>query len=179
MPEKITILKDGGESINSNIVSIFMIPESGKRYIITTENAVDPHGLTVLHVSEIQGTNLVKIETDEEWSLIKTVMRAIISSSVGSYQYIPSFSQATASGQYSRDISVSEPASKQMIDSLDSSVAIVSNNFHIFRSTAIAKHQGLNNVYGISSPSDNVLFLNYMVREAIGILKDFLFGNLA
>lgn len=117
MPEKITILKDGGESINSNIVSIFMIPESGKRYIITTENAVDPHGLTVLHVSEIQGTNLVKIETDEEWSLIKTVMRAIISSSVGSYQYIPSFSQATASGQYSRDISVSEPASKQMIDS--------------------------------------------------------------
>lgn len=117
MPEKITILKDGGESINSNIVSIFMIPESGKRYIITTENAVDPHGLTVLHVSEIQGNNLVKIATDEEWSLIKTVMRAIISSSVGSYQYLPSFNQASASGQYSRDISVSEPASKTMIES--------------------------------------------------------------
>lgn len=117
MPEKITILKDGGESINSNIVSVFMIPESGKKYIITTENAVDPHGLTVLHVSEIKGDTLVKIETDEEWSSIKTIMRAIISSSVGSYQYIPSFSQANASGQYSRDISVSGPASKQMIDS--------------------------------------------------------------
>ena len=117
MPEKISIVKDGGESINSNIVSVFMIPDLSKKYIITTENAVDPHGLTVLHVSEISGDSLVKVATDEEWSTIKTVMRAIISGSVGNYQYIPSFETINAAGQYSRDISVSAPASKQMIDS--------------------------------------------------------------
>ena len=44
-------------------------------------------------------------------------MRAIISGSVGNYQYIPSFETINAAGQYSRDISVSAPASKQMIDS--------------------------------------------------------------
>lgn len=120
MPEKITILKDSGESINSNIVSVFMIPESNKEYIITTENAVDPHGLTVLHVSEIKGDTLVKVETDEEWSSIKTIMRAIISSSVGSYQYLVSLDNAKASGQYSRDISVSAAAAKQMVDSYTS-----------------------------------------------------------
>ncbi len=117
MPEKISIVKDGGESLSSNIVSVFMIPDLNKKYIITTENAVDPHGLTVLHVSEISGDSLVKVATDEEWSTIKTVMRAIISGSVGNYQYIPSFETINAAGQYSRDISVSAPASKQMIDS--------------------------------------------------------------
>ena len=116
MPEKITIVKDGGEQVSSNIVSVFLIPDMNKKYIITTENAVDPHGLTVLHVSEIQGDTLVKVATDEEWATIKTIMRAIISGSVGNYQYIPSFETINAAGAYSRDISVSAPASKQMID---------------------------------------------------------------
>ena len=116
MPEKITIVKDGGEQVSSNIVSVFLIPDLNKKYIITTENAVDPHGLTVLHVSEIQGDTLAKVATDEEWSTIKTIMRAIISGSVGNYQYIPSFDKINAAGTYSRDISVSAPASKQMID---------------------------------------------------------------
>ena len=63
MPEKITIVKESGESISSNVMSVFMIPETNKQYIITTENAVDPHGLTVLHVSEISVDNLIKIST--------------------------------------------------------------------------------------------------------------------
>lgn len=116
MPEKISILKDSGETISSNIVSIFMIPDTEKKYIITTENSVDPHGLTVLHVSEIIDGSLQKIATDEEWSSIKTIMRAIISGNVGSYQYLPAVESIKAASQYSRDISVSAAASKQMID---------------------------------------------------------------
>lgn len=116
MPEKISILKDSGETISSNIVSVFMIPDTEKKYIITTENAVDPHGLTVLHVSEIVDGGLQKIATDEEWSSIKTIMRAIISGNVGSYQYLPAVESIKAASQYSRDISVSAAASKQMID---------------------------------------------------------------
>ena len=117
MPEKISILRDSGETLNSNVVALFTIPDTGKQYIITTENAVDPHGLTVLHVSEIVEGKLKKIATDEEWSSIKTIMRAIISGNVGSYKYIPKITTAKADIQYSRDISVSAAASKQIIDS--------------------------------------------------------------
>ncbi len=119
MPEKISILKESGETLSSNIVSVFMIPDTEKKYIITTENAVDPHGLTVLHVSEIVDGALKKVATDEEWSSIKTIMRAIISGNVGSYKYLPKIESATAEGQYSRDISVSASASKQMIDNFN------------------------------------------------------------
>jgi len=116
MPEKISIVKESGETVSSNIVSVFTIPDTEKKYIITTENAVDPHGLTVLHVSEIVDGELKKIATDEEWSSIKTIMRAIISGNVGSYKYLPAVEVIKAEGQYSRDISVSASASKQMID---------------------------------------------------------------
>ena len=116
MPEKISIVKESGETISSNIVSVFTIPDTEKKYIITTENAVDPHGLTVLHVSEIADGELKKVATDEEWSSIKTIMRAIISGNVGSYKYLPAIELVKAEGQYSRDISVSASASKQMID---------------------------------------------------------------
>lgn len=116
MPEKISIVKESGETINSNIVSVFMIPETAKKYIITTENAVDPHGLTVLHVSEIVDGTLQKVATDDEWTTIKTIMRAIISGNVVSYKYLPPIESLKASGQYSRDISVSASASKQMVD---------------------------------------------------------------
>ena len=116
MPEKISIVKESGETVSSNIVSVFTIPDTEKKYIITTENSVDPHGLTVLHVSEIVDGSLKKIATDEEWSSIKTIMRAIISGNVGSYKYLPTIEVIKADGQYSRDISVSSSASKQMID---------------------------------------------------------------
>ena len=121
MPEKISILKESGETLSSNIVSVFMIPDTEKRYIITTENAVDPHGLTVLHVSEIADGSLQKVATDDEWSTIKTIMRAIISGNVGSYKYIPAIESINASGTYSRDISVSASAAKQMVDNYNSS----------------------------------------------------------
>ena len=116
VPEKIELLRESGETLNSSIVSIFMIPDTGKKYIITTENAVDPHGLTVLHVSEIHDGTLVKVEEDEEWTAIKTIMRAIISGNVGSYQYLSVMQKAKIDGQYSRDISVSSSAAKQMTD---------------------------------------------------------------
>lgn len=116
MPDKISILKESGETVSSNVVSIFMIPDTQKRYLISTENTVDPHGLTILHVSEIVDGSLQKIATDEEWSSIKTIMRAIISGNVGSYQYLKTLDSIKASDQYSRDISVSASAAKQMSD---------------------------------------------------------------
>jgi len=63
------------------------------------------------------------------------------------------------------------------IDDKAASVGIVSSNFHIYRSIKLAKAQGLTNVSGIDSPCDSILFLNYMVRESVGITKDAVMGN--
>ena len=128
MPEKIAIVKESGETINSNVVSIFTVPDTQKKYIITTENAVDPHGLTVLHVSEVSDTTLSRVATDNEWNSIKTIMRAIISGNAGSYQYASLITEAKAEGQYSRDISVSSSASQQMIDNYNAGRALIEKN---------------------------------------------------
>jgi len=58
-------------------------------------------------------------------------------------------------------------------------VVIVTNSFHVFRAVKIAKNQGLNNVQGLAAPSDPILLLNYYVREAAGLMKDFIYGNIS
>lgn len=68
--------------------------------------------------------------------------------------------------------------SKKLMEGYNPTVAIVTNGFHVFRSTSIAKKQGLSGVQGIAAPSDKILVINYYVREAVGVLKDFLFGNI-
>ena len=58
------------------------------------------------------------------------------------------------------------------------STALVTNNFHVTRATALARKQGLTNVYAIAAPSDPVYLPNNMFREFFGLTKDFLAGNL-
>lgn len=60
----------------------------------------------------------------------------------------------------------------------NATVAIVTNGFHIFRSTRLARKQGMNKVFALVAPTDKVMCLHYYVREAAGILKDGLLGNL-
>ena len=68
--------------------------------------------------------------------------------------------------------------SKQLMTSPDASTALVTNNFHVTRATALARKQGLTNVYAIADPSDPVYLPNNMFREFFGLTKDFLAGNL-
>lgn len=68
--------------------------------------------------------------------------------------------------------------SRKLMESGDSKVAIVTNGFHVFRSVSIAKKQGLTQVQGLAAPSDYILTVNYYVREAVGVLKDLIFGNM-
>ena len=57
-------------------------------------------------------------------------------------------------------------------------IGIVTNNFHVFRGTAIARKQGIAHVYGIAAPSNSWYLPNNLLRETFGISKDFLKGNL-
>ena len=68
--------------------------------------------------------------------------------------------------------------SKEKLPSADVPVGIVTNNFHIFRSMAIALNEGLTNVYGIPAPSDPIFLVNNMFREYFGIVKDVLAGHI-
>ena len=53
----------------------------------------------------------------------------------------------------------------------DSSVGIVTNNFHMFRAIQIAKKQGLKNVCGIAAESTQLYLHNNMLREFFAMVK--------
>lgn len=68
--------------------------------------------------------------------------------------------------------------SKALMSSPDAPTAIVTNNFHVTRSLALAQKQGLTNVYAIAAPSTPQYLPNNMLREFFGLSKDFLQGNI-
>lgn len=68
--------------------------------------------------------------------------------------------------------------SSAFLDRENDTVGIVTNNFHIFRATHIAMKSGYRHVYGIAAPSELMLQGNNMLREFMGVMKDFLIGNI-
>lgn len=55
---------------------------------------------------------------------------------------------------------------------------IVTNNFHIYRGTAIARKKMNCQIQGIPAKSNTFLQMNYLMREFFGVVKDKLAGNL-
>lgn len=78
----------------------------------------------------------------------------------------------------SRNTSQNIDFSSAFLDKGRDLVGIVTNNFHIFRATHIAKKSGYSHVYGIAAPSEFAMQPNNMLREFMGVMKDFLAGNL-
>lgn len=68
--------------------------------------------------------------------------------------------------------------SAEFLDREKDSVAIVSNNFHVFRAVKIARKAGYKEVSGIAAKGEPFLQYNNMMREFFGVMKDFLFGNM-
>lgn len=56
-------------------------------------------------------------------------------------------------------------------------IILVTNNFHVYRAMGIAKKQGLM-VQGLGAPVDDILALNYYIREFFAVVKDKLIGNI-
>ena len=69
--------------------------------------------------------------------------------------------------------------SREFLDPDKDQVGIITNNFHMFRAIHIAKRQEIWNVCGIAAPSGPIYVPNNVLREMMGIVKDFLKGNLA
>lgn len=60
----------------------------------------------------------------------------------------------------------------------NASFGVVTNNFHVFRAVKIAETVSGRKVSGISAEYKDALWLHYMAREAVGIFKDTLLGNM-
>ncbi len=114
MLDKLCISKETGEVVNVELVCMFLITEINKQFVITTINEIDPNGLVKLHVSELKDHKLTKVEIEEDWVAIKSVMRSIISSSPGNYKYLPVIENATSVTDYTRGIAVQIVAKEQL-----------------------------------------------------------------
>lgn len=68
--------------------------------------------------------------------------------------------------------------SEKYLNKEKDAVGVVSNNFHVFRATKIARKAGYQKVYGIAAKGEPFLQYNNMMREFFGVTKDFLMGNM-
>lgn len=67
--------------------------------------------------------------------------------------------------------------SSNLIGDLSQPVAVVTNNFHLYRAIRIGKKTGFSNLHGIAASSNPVLQLNYLVREFFAVLAFWLKGG--
>lgn len=68
--------------------------------------------------------------------------------------------------------------SKALMGRDDAAVAIVTNNYHMWRSLRLARNAGLTNVHGIAAEYTGPTLFHFMVREAVSIVVSTLRGYL-
>lgn len=78
----------------------------------------------------------------------------------------------------SRDTAENLSFSRRLVPENVTRVGVVTSNFHIYRSTQLAKSQGFPDAVGIGASSGIYFLPNNMLRECFGIAKDWLFGNM-
>ena len=88
MPElKFKAVDAEGRQIDCDTLFMFESPETGKNYIVYTDNSIDEEGNTRVYASiykpedlkmnegeELAALELIPIETDKEWKIIETIL---------------------------------------------------------------------------------------------------------
>ena len=67
--------------------------------------------------------------------------------------------------------------SRMYADAGKDSVGIVTNDFHIYRSSVIARQEGYRNIYLIPADSNPVFQINYLAREFFGVIHVWVKGK--
>lgn len=82
--KKLTILKEDGSTEEVELLICFEFNDTKKEYVVYTRNEQDENGNTTIYVSSIERSNKIPkmgaIESDEEWSKIKDVLRELAKS---------------------------------------------------------------------------------------------------
>lgn len=68
--------------------------------------------------------------------------------------------------------------SAEFLNPEEDSVVLVTSNFHVFRAVKIAQKQGYEKVSGLAADSMAGLLPNNLLREFLGVVKDFIIGNM-
>ena len=61
--------------------------------------------------------------------------------------------------------------SRELMDSPQDPVVVVSNAFHIYRALELCETQGLSNAQGLGAPSNWIMVPSYYLREAMAVVK--------
>lgn len=68
--------------------------------------------------------------------------------------------------------------SREFCDPENDRIAVVTNDFHLYRSMAMAEKAGFAHVYGLPARSTPIYFPNNFLRECFAIVKDRVIGNI-
>ena len=79
----------------------------------------------------------------------------------------------------SRDTAENVAYTLEIIGNNYESIALVTNNFHLYRSMRLAKSATDIPVYGISAPFNSPLVIHFAVREYIGMCRDTVRGKIS
>ena len=75
------VFNDLGEKITCNALFTFESDETGKNYIVYTDNTLDEEGNTKVYASiynpDEDETKLLPIETEKEWKIIETILEEL------------------------------------------------------------------------------------------------------
>ena len=76
-----TITNEEGQEITCDILFTFDSEETGKNYIVYTDNTTDEQGNTKVYASiytpNEENLNLTAIETEKEWKIIETILNEL------------------------------------------------------------------------------------------------------
>ena len=181
--------------------TVFLLVE-GKIYISGREQTADNADYMIVLGAQVRGRTVSRalksrLDTASKYLKKNTGTVVIVSGGQGSGEEI---TEALAMKNYleskgiSKDRILQEDKSVNTYENLKNSkrilderqwdnnspyrAIIVTSRFHIFRATSIAKSQGIKGVQGLGAPNDDILTLNYYVREFFGVGKDLLLGNM-
>lgn len=75
------IVNDEGKEVECEVLFTFESDETGKNYIVYTDNTIDEEGNTKVFASiynpDQDANRLLPIETDKEWKIIETILEEL------------------------------------------------------------------------------------------------------
>lgn len=76
-----TVFDDNGKEVECEVLFTFESDETGKNYMVYTDNTKDEEGNTKVYASiyepDKDETKLEPIETEKEWNIIETILQEL------------------------------------------------------------------------------------------------------
>ena len=162
------------------VVLCVAVTAAGTALIFSDFNERAPDGLDYLvvlgaQVREDGPSVILKYRLDTAAEYLKQTPDTICITT-GGQGYNEPYPEAVGMKDYLVDQGIGE---ERLMEADYRNVGIVTNNFHVYRGTALAEKQGLKGVCGIAAGSKPLYLPNNLLREVFGIGKDVLTGKMS